>query len=204
VVTVPTSELEIAIATPGDWIRLELGWTDAEITAMVEERIAQLPQLDDMRDQAIELLRLVRDGSLQAGIAIAAVMFDLVERVPITASMTVSAIQMPEAADVDSMADELRSGHEPGAHNEAVSVVELPAGRAVRIQKLQEGEASPSGSSTVTFHLQYLVPVAKADTLAAITFATPTVALADSFVPLFAGIASTFELRPVRDGDAAS
>jgi hypothetical protein len=193
----------MTIATPGDWIAIDLDAGDEEIAAMVEERAQQLPQLRDSRDQAMRLMKQVRDAGDAVGIIFAAVMFEVVEGVPVVASMTISAGPLffnsddlaPEGDRLEAIATTIRAAKNSGSRLEDDSVVELPAGRALRLQQMQPSEGS-GDPQVMTFSVQYLLPVEPDQTLIAITFSTPTVVLADEFAPLFDAIASTFELRP--------
>ncbi|MEA2411599.1 MAG: hypothetical protein QOC77_2160 [Thermoleophilaceae bacterium] len=193
------AEVQMTIAMPGDWVEVDLRASDEEMVRNVDERAQQIPELRDSRDQAIRLMRQVRDVSEEVGIVFAAAMFDVVEGVPVVASATVTAgplIGIDAAASeedrLESIAAALRANSE---RVEDISVADLPPGRAVRIQQLHEGAESPLGGSLVTFSVQYLLPVAGEDTLVAITFATPTVALAEGFIPLFDTIAATLEIE---------
>lgn len=61
------------------------------------------------------------------------------------------------------------------------------------MQPSDDSSLSEPQLMTFSVQVQYLVPVEQDESLVAIAFSTPTVALADEFVPLFDGIASTFE-----------
>jgi hypothetical protein len=190
----------MTIATPGDWVEVDLRATDDEMVRTVDERAQEIPQLAESRDQAIRLMRQVRDVSEEVGIVFAAAMFDVVEGVPVVASATVSVGPLigiegagSEEDRLEAIATTMRASTK---RVEELSIVPLQPGSAVRIQQLHEGEESPLGGSLASFSVQYLLPVAGEDTLVTITFATPTVALADGFVPLFDAIAATLELNP--------
>jgi hypothetical protein len=194
-------DVHMTIAMPGNWLEIDLDAGDEQIASMVDDRARQLPQLRETRDRAIRLIKQVRDAGDEIGIVFAAAMFEVVEGVPVVASATVSAgpllgvdaAGLDEEARLETIASTLRA---TTARVEDISIAELPAGRAVRIQQLHEGPGSPLGGSLVTFSVQYLLPVVHDETLVAMTFATPTVALADDFVPLFDAIASSLELTP--------
>jgi hypothetical protein len=200
----------MTIATPGDWIAIDLGASDEEIAAIVDARAEQLPQLSDSRAEAVRLMKQVRDVSDAVGIIFAAVMFEVIEDVPVVASMTISAGPLafegeepaPGGDRLEAMATALRAANDSGRRLEDASIVELPAGRAVRVQQMQpsDGPTLPE-PQVMTFSVQYLVPLERDESLVAITFSTPTMALADEFVPLFDGIAATFELRPPAQSD---
>ncbi|MGH7747784.1 MAG: hypothetical protein ACREQ5_23945, partial [Candidatus Dormibacteria bacterium] len=74
-----------------------------------------------------------------------------------------------------------------------VQVVELPAGRAVRVSRMRSTDIPGTDGSLLTSEVQYLLPVPASTAMAVLTFSTPTIALADRFAELFDLMAERFE-----------
>jgi hypothetical protein len=166
----------------------------------VDERAEQLAQLRDTRDQAIRLMKQVRDASAEVGIIFAAAMFEVIDGVPVTASVTVSVAPFPNEDDGDGlevMAETLRTRLEGGERVEDASIADLPAGRAVRTREVQESpEPAADGGHSATFCVQYLLPIVADRSLVAMTFSTPVLVLSDEFEVLFEAIASSLKISP--------
>jgi hypothetical protein len=199
-VTTPELDRSLTIAMPGNWLAVDLDASDEEVVAVVDDRAAQIPQLRETRDEAVRLVKQVRDAADAVGMVFAAVMLEVLEGVAVVASATVTVSPLmdervagdDEDARLESIAATLRASSD---RLEDVALAELKPGRAVRVKRLSEGPGSPLGGSLVTFSVQFLLPVPADETLVAITFATPTVALADEFEPLFDAIASSLEIE---------
>jgi hypothetical protein len=73
----------------------------------------------------------------------------------------------------------------------AVGILDLPAGRTVRVERLREMPGAADGRHPVSFIVQYIAEGAAAGQAVLLTFSTPAVALADQLRLLFHQIACT-------------
>lgn len=199
------------LPTPGNWFDLDLdpGTRNQSIAAMVDARVAQSPAAVHNRQVLVRLLRRTAREAEQGGMVFASMMSEVAEGVPVSASATVTlrTATAPNGlgpiSDPGDVAGYLRSDDEGiGGQQGEVRVVDIPAGRAVRLQGIQEGDVSGLASGVVTLVVQYFIPVPGTPSLAVLTFATPTLALAEPFIGLFDAMAENFSYEWDEQGAA--
>ena len=197
------------LPTPGNWFDLDLDprTRNQSIAAMVDAHVAQSPAAADNRQVLVRLLRRTAREAAQGGMIFASLMSEVAEGVPVSASATVTlrtATTSSGGASISDPADiarYLRDRGGAGGQRAELRVVDIPAGRAVRLQGMQEGDVSGVASGVVTLVVQYFLPVPGTESLAVLTFTTPTLALAEPFAGLFDAMAENFSFE--WDGDAA-
>ena len=79
-----------------------------------------------------------------------------------------------------------------------VEIVELPAGRAVRLGRLARTDGAEPGKSEVAVAMvQHWLPVAGAAVTAVLAGTTPCLHIADELADVFDSIARSVEVEPV-------
>lgn len=187
------------LATPADWTDLDLAPATRRRSA---DRLVGLLAGPDagasaVRDEVTSLLLGAAEDAAAHGAFFASLLSDVVEGHPVSASLVVSLRSDAgdgEAGDLDALAEQLRLRPGPGAAAPQTAVVRLPAGPAVRLRSRATARAGGTGGGAGRIEvesLQYFVPVPGGGDLLALSFSTPNLALADSFVELFDAMAES-------------
>jgi hypothetical protein len=72
-------------------------------------------------------------------------------------------------------------------------LAELPAGAAIRVERLREWDVSAQGRQPVSLIVQYVIAVPGSGQALVLTFSTPALGLAEQLRPVFHGIAATLQ-----------
>jgi hypothetical protein len=193
-----TTSAAFRMATPGDWFDIRLPRDEAA----ADELAAQLASTWPAEPGAAEQLRgLVR--SLVAGCAALDVLcaYATVLNGPgqlLPASLVVNAFplngrSLPDVAAGLSEADGALAPPVP-------RLVDLPGGRAVRVERLREWGGPADGRHTVSLVIQYAVQIPGSDQAVVLTFSTPALGLAEQLRPLFHAIACTLRFERQEPG----
>lgn len=188
---------ELVIATPPTWHALNLDpERRAQVVADLVDEVAG--GRDDLAAIRHELRTTLRDTLAEAvdrGAFFVAVTMDVARGFPVSASVVASLVPLGRdddgkpLTDAESTADALASGG--GWERRDVSVVDLAIGRATRLRRRAgTGLVSDDGREPEAETVQFFVPLE--DTpgrMLALSFSTPTVAVAEVFVELFDVIA---------------
>lgn len=172
---------EMHVSTPGNWVALDLDQLGDEtlVARLVDDGLAEMPALATHRDELIGLLVRSTDAARQAGVAFAAVMIDTSgSATPVVASLTVAIIDW--------------SGESPAPEDDQETVT-LPAGEALRCERVQPTAITADGTEVMVLTTQYVLPMAGRQRLALMTFTSPNVPERDDLSVLFRRIAETLE-----------
>jgi hypothetical protein len=191
----------MTIATPGNWIGVDLGAIQRSGDELTEAFAMLFEGEPERRAEAERLARYMTEGaelSLEAGVCYAAAVVDVVDNVPILAALSLMILPSPagdEEMSPSEIAEELKQADQDEPSQ--VAVLDLPAGTAVRMQGLRHFDADrPDGAKVATLSDQYYVPVpGRPDRVAVIAFISPNVAAAEAMRRLFDAIASSLEFR---------
>ncbi len=188
----PTSGQAFWMNLPDGWSVLDLDSTD------VPEQVRQLMDEAERRDASFSQYRATLDKQLKtmirsarsSDVAFAAILATFADGgLPVSASISVSLHDAPEAADADKILSEM--GSETGR---STSVLELPyVGRVVRSAYLQKLNTTSHQGNAETAIFQYFIPVPGGRRIAVVTGVTPTLPLIEIFGDLYDAVLSTFQ-----------
>lgn len=190
------------LVVPDDWFSIELEPDRAQraVTALVRRQFAGIDNAPHLKRQARRELLERTDAAWKAGGIEMFLSLMQVAGVPIAASLTTFLV--PPPADVvspDDLATALAAG------GDEVTVVGLPAGRAVRLVRdsaaapqWSDGpgpdaeEAPASSDPVISREVQVFVPVPGGDRAwLLLAFAAPLAPLADALTSLFDAVSQT-------------
>lgn len=191
---------DFALSIPeGWWVWDPDGATRAATAArQVDERIAEQPELAHLRQHLIDMLLSYAEDADSKSVTVAATLWHLVDDVPIVADLRVvdGIREAPDSVE-DELEAVLRAGRHPSDLGEPeVGVVDLPAGRAVRLRTLAETDRDEKGETLVLDTVQYSVPVPDHPDMVIILGSTPSLSLADQLIETIDWIARTLEFLP--------
>lgn len=189
----------LAFATPGDWFAIRLPRERVDADQLAAELAAAFPDAARSRDAVRALVRdLVSACATLDVLCGYATVLD-VPGGPLPASLVASVWPLRDYT-MDQIAGQL-SAPDGAVAPPVTGLLDLPAGRTVRVERLREWPGSPGGRRPVSLIVQYVTAVPGSGQAVVLTFSTPAVALADQLRPLFHRIACTvrFEgLEPER------
>jgi hypothetical protein len=185
------------LTVPATWYALDLDArtrTDS-IARLVEERLGPTPtpELRQLRRELTATLRQYARQAANNGAAYAALMYQVVDGIPLSASLLIAYTAAPRdpAGQPARTPADLGAAlapappPDPGAAPGGASPTEIRtlAGPAARLATEPDG----------TLHVQYALPVPESDLALTMTFATPNLAQAEPLGQLFDAIARTLE-----------
>lgn len=193
-----------AAGPPGFELRVPESWLEfdvwratrtGDIPRLLDARIAQAPELKPYRGALVKALREAAGEAERHGALFCAAMTDLVEDAGMLAA-TLMVFQAEGAWDPDDNTPEAIAGRVTAvsptdgvAQWRRVEIVEIPAGRAVRVQGV---DAAVLGGRPVDFVvMQTLVPVPDGQGVLNVVATSPQVELAEPMLDLFDAISST-------------
>ena len=133
----------------------------------------------------------VRAGAVRGGVVLAAGMAEALDDDQLllaTLTATVTTGPAGEDRDLDAIASAIAPFERPGGDWRRVEVMEVPAGRCVRVTGVET--AGPEGVSAVIMHSLVPMPGAGAAVLD-LTLVSPSAGLADGLLDLFDAISGT-------------
>ena len=188
-----TTPSRLTLVTPEDWYRLPLLEESALKRAVTEYAGRQFRGKDDrptLRRELVDALLSEAHRAREGG-AVDMYLSGLpVGGIPLAISLVVTLVPVPSegAGSVDEWA--------PGFDDDGVqaTVVELPAGRAVRRQRVDAVDlgtlAEPGTPPLDTLLVDYLLP-GPGGTALLLTFSSPLVPVAEALAELFEAVAGT-------------
>ncbi|HET9654816.1 MAG TPA: hypothetical protein VFP72_05650 [Kineosporiaceae bacterium] len=197
------------VQVPPSWFQFD-AWRatrTADLSRLVDARIAHRPQLRPFRSALLRLLREVAEDAQRRGALLCAVTADpVVDAGTILASLMVFRTEGspdPDANTVEAIAAGITAheGAEGGGSWRRVQVQDLPAGRAVRVsgvEVLRDAGEGP-GLDAVTMHT--LWPVPEGGGVLDVVLTSPQSQLAEALLDLFDAISGTFSWAPHEDPD---
>ena len=179
----------LTLVTPEDWYRLPLLEEQRLRRGVAELVDRQFRGKDDRPTLRRELVDALLEQAHRAreGGGVDMYLSDLpISGVPLALSLVVSLVPFPaDATDLEDLA--------PGFDDEGVqaTVVELPAGRALRRQRVEARDAPELAVTQLdTLLVDYLLP-GPGETALLLTFSSPLVPVAEALSELFEAVAGT-------------
>jgi hypothetical protein len=213
-------EIDTTISLPGDWLTFEPSALAERrsVDELVGDRLAELPELAEHREALVTSVADTMARAEDEGVFLTAVMAAVDDAGhPLLANLAIAigaapSGQRPDPAAEDagtdadrhappapvSMADleaeVARADTDDGVTQRAVDSVLLGSGPAVRIARLSDVPLFDGGPALQTLSVQYFVPVPDGDSVAILSFATPSVGAHLRMQAIFHQIASTFAI----------
>jgi hypothetical protein len=195
---------------PETWFEFDV-WRatrTGDLARMVDERLTQLPELRPHRSLILRGLRQLAEDAERRGAIYCAAAADRVDDdgMLLASLMVFSTAGMPEPAlnTVEAIAAQLIATGGPttgpnGAGSapwREVRVIELEAGRAVRVRGVTALE-SPDGTRTLpVVSMQTLIPIPGSDDILDVVLTSPVVSMAEGLLDLFDAISATLTWEP--------
>ncbi|MEW6477212.1 MAG: hypothetical protein AB1679_33585 [Actinomycetota bacterium] len=192
----PDQAVQLSVVTPATWITLDLdpATRNDSIARVVQQRIGSGPNEESRRIELRAAFERVMAEAEGQDAVHAALLSDVIEGVPVAASLIVS-LREGQSASASAglnpavVAQGLRQALDGKG---AAEVRELPLGPAVQVRQrvlaqVPVGEGPTAEVETV----QWFVPLPDGRHLALLSFSTPNVGLAEPFGKLFDAIAAT-------------
>lgn len=200
----PTVAASFSIATPGDWFDIRLPQDEAAADELAARLADSRPERAGSAEELRGMVRSLVSASAALDVlcAYATVVNGHGRLLP--ASLVINAFPL-RGKSLGLVAEQLSGGH--GAlEARPPRLVDLPAGRAVRVERLREWDVSASGRHPVSLVVQYVAEVPGNSQALVLTFSTPALGLAEQLRPVFHAIASTLRFEalagPPRSGTA--
>jgi hypothetical protein len=186
------------LRVPESWVEFDVWRANrtGDLARLVDARLAQTPELTPHRGALIRLLKEVAAHAERSGALFCAAMCELAEDTGMLAAslMVLRSDGPPDPADitVEAIAAQVTSvvPAENGAPWRQVEIVEIPAGRAVRVKGVEPAGRGRSSADMVS--MVTLVPVPGGGGVVTIVLTSPQVELVDPMLDLFDAISSTF------------
>ena len=193
-----TSPTAFALRLPESWLEFDV-WRatrTGDLARWVDSRIATEPALKPWRASLLSLLREVAGRAEREGALYSAVLTEPVEDAG-TIAATVMVFRTDGAADpagntVEAISAQI-TATAPSAGSDTwrtVGVVDLPAGRAVRVRGVETADLG-GGIEAECVLLQTLLPVPDDGGVLAVVCTSPQVGLAEPLLDLFEAISDT-------------
>lgn len=189
--------LGFTFRVPESWLEFDV-WRatrTGDLARELDSRIAQAPELRPYRGTLLKALRQAAADAERQGAVCCAVMLDPVADDGMLAA-TLMVFQTDGAADPANNAPEVVAGQvtavapvEGQAHWRRVEIVEIPAGRAVRVRGVEA--AAIDGRSVDCVVMQTLIPVPQDRGVLNMVLTSPQVELAEPMLDLFDAVSST-------------
>jgi hypothetical protein len=216
-----TDEPTLTLATPGDWLAVDLEALGDEraVTELIGPRIEALPALAKHGEELAATVTRTAENARTEGVVFAAVLATLHEDgSPVIANLTVAVVPTPppeEAAEglagaSSSSLDALEQGldaEEPGVAQRAVDRLMLPLGPVIRIARIHNVGVLESGPQLAVLTVQYWGITPDRGQLVVCNFSTPALALHRDLAALFHEIVLTLRFdgdTPASDGEAVA
>lgn len=182
---------------PESWLEFDV-WRatrTGDLPRLLDARIAQDPELKPYRGALVMALRRAASEAERHGALFCATMSELVEDAGMLAA-TVMVFQTDATLDpADNTAEVIASQltsvapSEGAARWRRIDIVEIPAGRAVRVQGVEPVDLG--GQSVDCVVMQTLIPVPDGPGVLNVAATSPQVELAESMLDLFDAISAT-------------
>lgn len=186
-----------ALRVPESWLEFDV-WRatrTGDLARLLDARIAQSPELGPYRGALLKALRQAASEAERHGALFCATSSDLVEDAGMLAAI-VMVFQTDGAPDPAGNTPEAIAGQlsavsqvDGAAQWQRVEIVEIPAGRAVRVYGVEA--ANLGGRSVDCVVMQTLIPVPDGHGVLNVVVTTPQVELAEAMLDLFDAISST-------------
>ncbi|MGH3912594.1 MAG: hypothetical protein ACRDTC_04185 [Pseudonocardiaceae bacterium] len=189
--------LGFTFRVPETWLEFDV-WRatrTGDLARGLDTRIAQAPELEPYRGTLLKALRQAAADAERHGAVCCAAMLDPVADVGMLAA-TLMVFQTDGAADPANNAPEVIASQvtavapvEAQAQWRRVEIVQIPAGRAVRVHGVET--TAMGGQSLDCVVMQTLIPLPHERGVLNMVLTSPQVELAESMLDLFDAISST-------------
>jgi hypothetical protein len=195
---------QFSLRIPETWFEFDV-WRatrTGDLARLVDQRLAELPELRPHRALILRGLRQLAEDAERRGAVYCAAAADRIDEygMLLASLMVFSTDGMPEPAlnTVEAIAAQLTaSGPVEGSPDwREVRVVDLTAGRAVRVRGVRTSSSDPDGSQSLPLvSMQTLIPVPGSEAILDVVLTSPQVAFADGLLDLFDAISGTLAWR---------
>lgn len=203
----PDGGIGFALTVPSSWFELDLApaTRDRSLSALVEQRVRDVPQLREHRSAISRLVRRQAREAWDSGARLCACMVDVSDDGPITASITASVVAGPLGirpggqAQLDALLAPLVpkvAADEDDTWRE-VRALDVPdSGPAARAWGVEDVDLPQDAGWVRVVSMVQLAPVPGTDRVVVLSCSSPVLALSDALIDLFHAVCDT--LRVVR------
>ncbi|MFD8721892.1 hypothetical protein ACFV2H_28840 [Streptomyces sp. NPDC059629] len=197
--TPPPSDYRLAV--PDGWERIVLDsperWTH-RIDKLVKRGLRRTQATPQLEAALAERMRAQAEAAQANGGVEMYFVQQVLGQVPVSAGLVVTVLRPSPGTEPGDLADIARSLALHGADNDAVTLVDLPAGPAVRHRYLRRpAPDDPDGNKLAVAHLDVYLAVPHSDQRLLLSFSTPTAPplepLVEALVTLFDSVARTLQ-----------
>ena len=183
----------LAFATPGDWFPIRLPDGQVDVDRMADDTVAANPSLAGGGDMLVTMLGKLTEACAALNVisAYASVLDAPGGPLPVTLLVSVRELG-------GQTLDEIAAGMSVAQGTLApptVNMLDLPAGRTVRIERFREWPGAAGEPRPVSLTVQYVTVVPAGGRAVLLMFSTPAIALAEQLRPLFHQIACTLRFE---------
>jgi hypothetical protein len=181
-----------SIATPGDWFNIRMSRSAAAADELTAWLARAWPGLASSPEELDGIVRSLGNAAAALDVlgAYATVLNGHGRLLP--ASLVINAFPL-RGKTLGEIAEQISGGN--GAAGARPGLVELPAGRSIRLERLREWDASAPGSHPVSLVIQYVAEVPGNGQALVLTFSTPALGLAEQLRPVFHAMARTLRFE---------
>jgi hypothetical protein len=180
----------LAFATPGDWFAIRVPRERADADALASQLVAARPGLAAQRAAVDRMARGLVGACASLKVLCAYTTALDVPGGPLPATVLASVHPMG-GLTLQQIAEDMSAVDGSAAPPEVVGRFDLPAGRTVRIERLEERDGLDRDRRVVLLVVQYVAEIPGTGCAVMLTFSTPAVALAGPLRQLFHQIACT-------------
>ncbi|MFE1236606.1 hypothetical protein [Streptomyces tendae] len=201
----PSTPVGVSLSVPESWWEFDIRpeGREATIGALVEERLAETPELAPYSADLTAMLRKMAKDAHDSGALYLGCMAENFDGVPLTATVTVSVLGAKNkqgvalSTDPRAIADSLRTitARREGDAWRKVTTVDIPeVGPAARTYGVEDVPVAPGDSRTLRMALtQTYIPVpGTTDRVVLVSGASPVLDLAEAFHDIFDAVTGTF------------
>ncbi len=192
----------VRIELPPAWFWWDRNDPEGATVRDLDARIAERPELAPAREIMLQVLLGVWDDAIDQSAVAAGGLVEPAPDAALVATYVVAAAERMHPEDAEAEIAAVLGLLEPASpfdiRPRTLDVVELPAGRAVRLARLARTDGADQGESEVVVDMvQHWLPVAGQPTLLVLAGSTPCLHAADVLEAAFDSIARSVELEPV-------
>ena len=186
---------------PPPWFWWDPNDPEGSTARDLDARIVERPELAPARDTMLRVLLGFWDDATDQGAVAAGGLVEPADAALVATYVVAAAERMhPEDhhAEIAAVVELLGPASPFDIRPRTVDVVQLPAGRAVRLGRLARTDGAEQGESEVAVDMvQHWLPVAGEPTLLVLAGSTPCLHAADELEAAFDSIARSVEFKPV-------
>lgn len=200
--TVATGGPGFTLTVPSSWFELDLApaTRDAAIATLVEQRVAEVPDLRPHRATIARLLRTQAREAWEAGARFCGALVDPTEDGPITAAVTVSIVTGPlgvRAGSPEQFAALVapltikQAAHADDTWLEVHACEVRGAGQAARSRGVEDIDLPEDAGVVRVVSMQVLAPIPGTTSVLLVSCSSPVIELAEPLLDVFDAICGT-------------